>query len=103
MFAYDVSNPMTPQQIGVFCTTPNGRGPLFNGNNIEGWGGIWMSGEGPSADAAGNVYVATGNGTYNGTTDYSDGVLKLKEANGKLQCLNKCAPLRADSMPALRS
>ncbi len=36
----------------VYNDTPDGQ-----------LGGIWMSGQGPSADAMGNVYVTTGNGT----------------------------------------
>jgi hypothetical protein len=43
-------------------------------------GGIWMSGEGPSADGLGNVYVATGNGSFNGDSgggNFGNSVLKL--------------------------
>lgn len=40
-------------------------------------GGIWMSGAGPSADENGNIYVTTGNGTWNGTTDFSMSLVKL--------------------------
>ena len=92
VFAYDVSNPKAPKEVGVICTTPNGEGPLFNGEIVEGWGGIWMSGQGPSADEAANVYVVTGNGTYNGTTDFSDSVLKMKLDGGKLQLLDWFTP-----------
>ena len=36
----------------VYNTTPDGY-----------WGGIWMSGGGPSADESGNIYLAAGNGS----------------------------------------
>jgi hypothetical protein len=49
VLAYDA---LTFAQKGVFITTPNG---------ID--GGIWMSGGGLAADANGNMYAATGNGT----------------------------------------
>jgi outer membrane protein assembly factor BamB len=39
-------------------------------------GGIWAT-SGPSIDSAGNVWVAVGNGTTNGSYDYSDSILKL--------------------------
>jgi len=40
-------------------------------------GGIWMSGAGPAVDASGNIYVAAGNGDYNGSTEFGDSVLKF--------------------------
>ena len=47
-------NATTLEQTGVFNTTPGG------------WAsGIWMGGQGPTTDADGNVYVETGNGTFN--------------------------------------
>jgi hypothetical protein len=84
VFAYDVSNPKSPKRIAVMATTPNGTGPLFNGQPVEGMGGIWMSGEGPSVDGQGNLYLATGNGSFDGKTEFSDSVLKIKLDAGKL-------------------
>ncbi|HNP21913.1 MAG TPA: discoidin domain-containing protein [Panacibacter sp.] len=56
----------------VYNTTPDGY-----------WGGIWMSGGGPSADESGNIYLAAGNGSVgkNGNaadvTNRSESALKL--------------------------
>lgn len=77
IFAYDVSDPQNPRQIAVFCDTPEMRG-----NESEGRGGIWMSGEGPSIDEQDNLYLATGDGSYNGTTDFGDSVLKMRLGKG---------------------
>jgi hypothetical protein len=62
-------NATTLQQTGAFCTTPNGV-----------LGTLWGAGEGGAADGSGNIYVATGNGTFDTTTprvDYGDSMLKL--------------------------
>jgi hypothetical protein len=45
---------------------------------------IWDGGAGPAADASGNVYVVTGNGNYNGTTDFSETVAKLSPSGSLL-------------------
>ncbi len=56
---------------GFFSTTPNG-----------GLGGIWESGCGPAADTNGNLYVSTGNGTFDPANgNYGDSLLKLSTSN----------------------
>jgi len=56
-------------------------------------GAIWMSGGGPAADSAGNVYVLTGNGTFDTTLDgngfpiagdYGNSFVKLSSSGGVL-------------------
>ena len=68
----------------VFNTTPNATVASDGGNAGE--GGIWMSGNGPSVDANGNLYFEVGNGSYNanvsGGTEYGDSFIKLSSGNG---------------------
>ena len=54
----------------------------FNTSTAGSGGGIWMGGGGPAADSNGNVFVPTGNGTWNGTTDYGDSIVKLGPPSG---------------------
>jgi hypothetical protein len=57
---------------------------VFPTNTDYNLGGIWMSGSGVAADSQGNVYVATGNGQFNGQHDYGDSILKLSPSGGQL-------------------
>src|ERR1700691_5788961 len=70
----------TLAQTGAWCTSPNGKG-----------NGIWAAGSGLAADAAGNMYVATGNGDDtvatlapppSTTIDYGDSLVRLSLTNG---------------------
>lgn len=63
LLAYDA---LTLAQKAVFNTTPNGSE-----------GGIWQSGNGPSASASGNIFVGISNGTFDHKADYGDSFVKL--------------------------
>lgn len=67
LFAYDAA---TSSLRAVFVSTPNGRD-----------GAIWNSGAGISGDSNANLYIATGNGTFDTAqipaTDLGDSVVKL--------------------------
>ena len=75
-------NAGTLAQEAAFNASPNGSG-----------NGIWMSGGAPAADASGNIYFPTGNGDWNGTTDWGDSILKLgTPANGTFPLLDYFTP-----------
>jgi hypothetical protein len=90
LFGYNATN--VAQQLSVYNATPNG-----------GLGGFWQGGGGPSVDAEGNLYLQTGNGSFNGTTNvtttnnYSMSVLKLATTNG-LTLVDFFAPSNAVSL-----
>ncbi len=53
---------------------------VFSDSVSSGNAGIWMSGAGPAADANGNIYFSTADGTFDasiGGTEYGDSVVKL--------------------------
>jgi hypothetical protein len=94
VFAYNAS---TLQQIALFNTTPNARTDP-SGYPLAG-GGIWMAGGGPAADAQGNVYFMTGNGSFSasaGGKDYGDSFVKLNGAN--LGVLDYFTPFDQDNL-----
>jgi hypothetical protein len=66
LFAFDAG---TLEQTAAFNVTPGG----FEG-------AIWTSGAAPGADSDGNVYVATGNGSFDGKTNFGESVVKLSPA-----------------------
>jgi len=63
LMAYDAR---TLEQVAVFNASPTGTEA-----------GIWQTGQGPAADAEGNVYVGTGNGSWDGVDNFSESVLKF--------------------------
>ncbi|WP_128912285.1 hypothetical protein [Granulicella sibirica] len=56
----------TLQQTAVLNTSPTGQGAT-----------IWQSGQAPAVDAAGNIYVVTANGDWDGVQNFSESFLKL--------------------------
>jgi len=70
VFAYTVgATPMTRSSIWVAAPTGNDSG-------------IWMAGDGPGADADGNIYFATGNGTWDGVNNFGDSIVRLNTSGG---------------------
>jgi hypothetical protein len=66
LFAY---NATTLAQTSVLLVTPNGKD-----------GSLWNAGSGPAADASGNIFISTSNGTFDanvGGKDYGESILKL--------------------------
>ena len=63
LMAYDAK---TLAMVNVLNTSPTGSEAS-----------IWQSGQGPAVDDEGNVYVVTGNGSWDGVTNFSESFLKL--------------------------
>ena len=84
ILGYDAA---TLQQQVVYNATPNGYA-----------GGMWESGTGMAADAAGNLYVVAGNGTVGDSADptsptnRAESALKLTRAGSALQVASYFTP-----------
>ena len=85
VIGYDAS---TLQQKYVYNATPDG-----------GSGGIWMSGQPPSVDDDGNLYLTTGNGTTgkngdpNNVTNRGSSLIKLSNTSGALKVTDFFTPM----------
>jgi hypothetical protein len=90
VMAYDAH---TLRQRAVLNTSPDGDDA-----------GIWQSDAGPSADDAGNVYVATGNGNFNankqGGRNFGDSLLKLHLDGQTLAIRDYFTPFNQKDMDA---
>jgi hypothetical protein len=78
-------NETTLQQSSLFNTTPDGS-----------YGGIWQGGTGPAADASGNIFISTGNGTFDADLDgqdYGDSIVKLTATGGALSVGDWFSPM----------
>ena len=77
----------TLQRISVYTSTPN-------------WyaGSFWQGGAAPAADEEGNIYVVSGNGTFDadhGGSDLGESVIKLSTSKG-LSVADYFTPFNAD-------
>jgi len=64
VFAYD---PSSLTQVNSWTSESTGSD-----------GGVWMAGSSPAADSGGNIYVATGNGSFNPASgNFGDSIVKL--------------------------
>ena len=50
---------------------------VFNTSLTGSEASIWQSGQGPAVDEEGNVYVVTGNGSWDGVSNFSESFLRL--------------------------
>jgi hypothetical protein len=88
VMAYDAG---TLAQAAVWNATPNG-----------GLGGVWHAGSAPAADADGNIFVATGNGTFDAATggmDFGDSLVKfVAPTSGQMPLLDYFTPFNQADM-----
>jgi hypothetical protein len=66
-FAFDVAS----NRVSAMLALTSGEGA-----------GVWMAGQGPAADEQGNLYLLTGNGDFDGKSQWGESFLKLKYTPG---------------------
>ena len=89
LFGYDSH---TLRQWAVLNLTPNGDAAA-----------IWEGGNGPASDSAGNIYVVTGNGTFDadvGGQDFGDSFVKLMPGAGSLSVVDSFTPFNQADLNA---
>jgi uncharacterized protein (TIGR03437 family) len=82
-------NASTLQQAAVYVDTPN-------------WeeGAFWQGGAAPAADASGNIYIVSANGTFDanmGGSDLGESILRLSTGNG-LSVADYFTPYNTDEL-----
>ena len=90
LFGYDTHRLKPPTVLNL---TPNGAGA-----------GIWQSGAGPASDSAGNIYVVTGNGTFDadlGGQAFGDSFVKFMPEASSPSVVDFFTPFNQASMDAV--
>ncbi len=91
VMSYDASN--IALRNGAWLDTPNGT-----------WGGIWMAGGGPSSDNNGNIFVASGNGTFdanNGGADHGNSAMRLNLGSAGISLADYFTPADQSTLNAV--
>ena len=84
VFGYGGNDDDCSTYSGWVMSVPEGGGPFtdYQAVPIGHDGAVWMGGAAPEVDSAGNVWLATGNGSSSTPYDFSDSVLELSPAPG---------------------
>jgi hypothetical protein len=83
----------------AYSTSTLAQTAVYSDTTIGTLGGIWNAGQAPSIDAAGNLYISTGNGSYgttpNGLVQTANSFIKLSPT---LQLLDYFTPYNTATM-----
>lgn len=74
------------QQVAAFNSTPNGEAGAF-----------WQGGAAPAADANGNIYIVSSNGSFDGQSNFGETYLKLS-GDGSLRLLDYFTPFNYSNL-----
>jgi hypothetical protein len=89
ILGFDAAN--LTKSTAVFNDTPDGSD-----------GGIWMSGGGVAVGSSGDLYAASGNGSFNGNrsggNDYGDTVFRLTPESGELKMTGSFTPYNQENL-----
>jgi outer membrane protein assembly factor BamB len=85
LIAFDVDS---FRQIAAWTSTPSTLA-----------GGIWQAGQGPASDDQRNVYAMTSNGGWNGTTDFAESFVRLRQTATTLALADWFTPFRDQERP----
>ena len=79
VFGYGGNDGDCSTYSGWVASVPEGGGTpgYYQAVPIGNDGAVWMGGAAPEVDGAGNIWVATGNGSSSTPYDFSDSVLQL--------------------------
>ena len=87
VFGYGGNDGDCSTYSGWVVSVPEGGGTpgYYQAVPIGHDGAVWMGGAAPEVDAAGNIWVATGNGSSSTPYDFSDSVLELSPGLARTQ------------------